>query len=228
MSTLSQLREKCGRHTLLLVCLLVTMIGLPLLEHLPAGRILLSAWFLLTSGVLLASLTGTGRRHRVLMVASTIFCVLLLGNLVIEAAGWSSALFQMIALPYGLVFLALVTAIILSSILRAQQVSPDLISGAVVAYLLLGICWGGLYSFIELVEPGSFSFGDGGREISSLFYFSFVTLTTLGYGDILPLSKIARTCAYLEAVTGVMFTAILIAGLVGKVRLRRSEPPAAE
>jgi len=125
----------------------------------------------------------------------------------------------MIAFPYGLIFLSWVTGLLLYSIFQAERVTPDLISGAVVSYLLLGICWGGLYSLIELTQPGSFSFsGEGGGELSSLFYFSFVTLTTLGYGDILPVAKIARTAAYLEAVTGVMFTAILIAGLVGNIR----------
>jgi hypothetical protein len=212
---------KKGSYTSLLICLLVTMVGLPLFEHSPLGRMLLSIWFFLTSGVLLVSISGTGIKHCVLKIAGAIFCFLVLGNLVIQAAGWSPTLFQMIAMPYGLVFLVLVVALILSSIFKADQVTPDLVSGAVVAYLLLGICWGGLYSLIELVQPGSFSFGEGGRELSSLFYFSFVTLTTLGYGDILPVAKIARTAAYLEAVTGVMFTAILVAGLVGNIRLRR-------
>ncbi len=219
-----QFSNKAGRHTLLLVCLLVTMVCLPLLEHLPIGRVLLSIWFLLTSGVLLASFSGKGRQHRILLLAGGIFSALLLANLVIQSAGWSSTAFQMIAFPYGLIFLSWVTGLLLYSIFQAERVTPDLISGAVVAYLLLGICWGGLYSFIELTQPGSFSFsGEGGEELSSLFYFSFVTLTTLGYGDILPLSKIARTSAYLEAVTGVMFTAILIAGLVGSVRMGRTK-----
>ena len=221
MSITTQLSNKFGRHTLLLLCLLATMIGLPLLEHLPAGRILLSIWFLLTSGVLLVSLSGTGRQHRILVVAGGIFSILLLANIVIQAMGWSSVGIQMIALPYGLLFLSWVTGFILFSILKAERVTADLVFGAVAAYLLLGICWGGLYSFIEMISPGSFSFGEGARDVSSLFYYSFVTLTTLGYGDILPLSKIARTAAYLEAVTGVMFTAILIAGLVGSVQLRR-------
>lgn len=94
-----QFSNKAGRHTLLLVCLLVTMVCLPLLEHLPIGRILLSVWFLLTSGVLLASFSGKGRQHRILLLAGGIFSALLLANLVIQSAGWSSTAFQMIAFP---------------------------------------------------------------------------------------------------------------------------------
>ncbi len=223
MSLSKYMPVRKGSYTSLLICLLVTMVGLPLFEHSPLGRILLSIWFFLTSGVLLASIYGDGVRHCMLKIAGAIFCFLVLANLVFEATGWSSSLFQMVAMPYGLIFLILVVALILSSIFKADQVTPDVVLGAVVAYLLLGICWGGLYSFIELIHPGSFSFGEGDRELSSLFYFSFVTLTTLGYGDILPLTKIARTTAYLEAVTGVMFTAILIAGLVGAVRLGKRD-----
>lgn len=222
MSSSNLMPIKKGRYTSLLICLLVTMVGLPLLEHLSVGRILLGIWFLLTSILFMASLTGTGRRHRILLVASGIFCVLMVGNLFMELRGWDSFGFSVVALPYGLIFLSWLTGLILSSIFKADRVTPDLISGAVVAYLLLGICWGGLYSLIELIQPGSFTFSHGGRDVSSLFYYSFVTLTTLGYGDILPLTKIARTTAYLEAVTGVMFTAILIAGLVGSVRLGRA------
>ncbi|MGB2403010.1 MAG: potassium channel family protein [Akkermansiaceae bacterium] len=212
---------KKGRYTSLLICLLVTMVGLPLLEHLSIGRILLSIWFLLTAVIFMVSLSGNGRQHRIVLIGAGFFCVLLLANLLMELLNWDSYAFRLLALPYGLIFLAWLTGLILSSIFRANRVTPDLISGAVVAYLLLGICWGALYSLIELIQPGSFSFSHGGRDVSSLFYYSFVTLTTLGYGDILPLTKIARTTAYLESVTGVMFTAILIAGLVGGIRLGR-------
>lgn len=211
--------SKVGSYTLLLVCLLITMIGLPLLEHSSIGRVLLSFWFFITSVILLASFHGSGRAHQIFLVSGGVFSVILVANLVVQSMNWPSAGFRIVALLYGLIFLAFSTWTILSSIFRAKQVTLDLLSGAVVAYLMLGICWGGLYSIIELTAPGSFSFPDpDGKAGSSLFYFSFVTLTTLGYGDILPIAKIARTAAYLEAVTGVMFTAILIAGLVGNIR----------
>ena len=100
--------------------------------------------------------------------------------------------------------------------------SGDELCGSIVAYILIGIAWALLYSYIELLYPNSFSFvsateDDLHAKGSALFYYSFVTLTTLGYGDILPVSQFARMVAYLEAVTGVMYTAILVAGLVGHI-----------
>ena len=115
--------------------------------------------------------------------------------------------------------------IILNSFFRKKLFTADLISGAILSYLLLGIAWGALNTFIELVSPGSFSFSsdfDLSNKGSALIYHSFVTLTTLGYGEILPLTRATRTSAYLEAVTGVMYCAILVAGLVSNIR-RRNE-----
>ena len=90
--------------------------------------------------------------------------------------------------------------------------------GALCIYLLLGVLWAVLFAFVELVEPTAFL--DRGREVGGpiehFLYYSFVTLTTLGYGDITPVHPVARTLAYLEAVIGQLYIAVLIAGLVGR------------
>ena len=132
---------KKGRYTSLLICLLVTMVGLPLLEHLSIGRILLSIWFLLTAVMFMVSLSGTGRQHRIVLIGSGFFCVLLLANLLMELLGWDSYAFRLLALPYGLIFLAWLTGLILSSIFRANRVTPDLISGAVLADQVKSLDW---------------------------------------------------------------------------------------
>jgi hypothetical protein len=92
--------------------------------------------------------------------------------------------------------------------------------GAVAAYLLLGMIWSLAYYLITLPIPEAFSIqgpfaqGDGESLQSHLFYFSFVTLTTLGYGDIVPVHPIVRMLVILEGVAGQLFPAILIARLV--------------
>ena len=120
----------------------------------------------------------------------------------------------------SLFFLVLLASLLLSQALRVGPTTSQRIMGAVAAYLLLGIIWSLAYYLIALRIPEAFSvqgpFPPGGRESlqSQLFYFSFVTLTTLGYGDIVPVHPIVRMLAMLEGVAGQLFPAIMIARLV--------------
>lgn len=106
---------------------------------------------------------------------------------------------------------------------RFQILNADWPFGAVVGYLLLGIIWSLLYSAAETAFPGSFatpmlggSDGVSGRvDRGTLGYFSFITLATVGYGDVTPTTPLAQTLAWTEAVTGQLYLAILVAGLVG-------------
>ena len=85
--------------------------------------------------------------------------------------------------------------------------------------MLLGLAWVSIYQLVEVFYPGSFVGGsiDGADRnliVSELLYFSFVTLTTLGYGDINPVTPVARSVAVLEAVAGVLSLAIIVSRLV--------------
>jgi voltage-gated potassium channel len=105
----------------------------------------------------------------------------------------------------------------------AKSVSGDAIFGAVCGYLLLGIIWSVLYSAVETTFPGSFSVpSQAGTHVTTvrpdggvLSYYSFITLATVGYGDVTPTTSLARTLAWIEAITGQFYLAILVAGLVG-------------
>ncbi|MEM6259562.1 MAG: potassium channel family protein [Planctomycetota bacterium] len=110
---------------------------------------------------------------------------------------------------------AMVLYLAMTRILVTRQVEPALISGAVNIYLLSGITWAVALYGIELATPGSYAFsGDGTPTPSDLYYFSFVTLTTLGYGDIQPVSELARASAILESVFGQIFLIVLLGRLV--------------
>ena len=117
-------------------------------------------------------------------------------------------------------------AFALYGILRAivvPQASGGAIFGAVCGYLLLGIIWSLLYSAAEIAFPGSFRMPAAEStpavpaplDRGALSYFSFVTLATLGYGDVTPVTPLARTLAWMEAITGQFYLAVLVAGLVG-------------
>jgi voltage-gated potassium channel len=124
-----------------------------------------------------------------------------------------------------IVFLGMTVVVLLSQVLSATRVTNDTISGAICGYLLFGIMCAFVYAIIELIHPGSFVF-DGKRldperarfyyqhQITTLIYYSLVTLATVGYGDIVPVSLPARILAALEAIAGQFYIAVLIARLV--------------
>jgi len=116
----------------------------------------------------------------------------------------------------GFLFVSQMTLVMLMYIFRERNVSVDLILGAVCGYLLIGILWAYFYLFLELGLPGSFILPQGESiGFSSFFYYSFVTLTTLGFGDIAPASPPARSFSVLEAISGQLYLAVLIGRLVG-------------
>lgn len=89
------------------------------------------------------------------------------------------------------------------------------IASAVAVYLLFGVLWARLYELIHVLKPGSFHLGANVNDFS-LLYFSFVTLVTLGYGDIVPISQVARSLTMLEGLVGQLYIVILISSLVSE------------
>jgi hypothetical protein len=107
--------------------------------------------------------------------------------------------------------------IILSHITREKHVTEDVIFGAIVAYLLMAIMWSFMYSVVEDLHPGSFVIPEGPVKHSQFLftYFSFVTIATLGYGDITPLTAAACSLSILEAIIGQIYLVVVVAWLVG-------------
>ncbi len=128
--------------------------------------------------------------------------------------------FALAASGLALFFLALLTFLILIQSFREGPTTSRRITGAVAAYLLLGMMWSLAYYMTLLLAPEAFIFpkspasGDGESVQSQLLYFSFITLTTIGYGDIMPVHPVARMLGILEGVAGQLFPAVLIARLV--------------
>lgn len=161
---------------------------------------------LLVSGV---RALGERRLARlVLMPVALVTLAVYLGSQVVPVADpW--------VLGTSLVSLLLFLVVVLGQTLRAGPITFHRIQGAVAAYLLLGVLWAYAYALLEHVRPGAFAgplnAADGPR---AFLYYSFVTLTTVGYGDVLPVHPVARSLAMLEAVTGPLYLAILVARLV--------------
>jgi hypothetical protein len=205
-----------ARHLVLLISLLLLFLITPFVAAARYGTVVIN-----TAGVLvlLSGIYAMSEQRR-------LFVLTLIGSVAAIATNLLMVVFQsewMAIAWHGftLLLLGLFSVGILEDVLRRGQISADKICGAICVYLLIGFAWAFGYGIIELINPGSFS---GLAEIDTdnhvgrimqLRYFSFATLTTLGFGDILPRSPSARTLATLEAVTGQIYLAVLIARLVG-------------
>lgn len=126
----------------------------------------------------------------------------------------------------GLAFLIFVTSVLVWSIVSNPSVTADTLAGAVSAYFLIGITFAMAYMLINNLYPGSFrDTVESGKHFapSDFTFFSFVTLTTVGYGDIVPWNNHARSLAIIESVIGIMYPAVLISRLVGMHQSKREE-----
>lgn len=121
-----------------------------------------------------------------------------------------------------------VTWAVSSAVLRPRRPAADRVVGAICVYMMIGFAWASIYSTIEIAAPGSFRIPSdlpAGDASFSFLYFSFVTLSTIGYGDITPVSRVAGTFAWMEAVAGQLYIAITIASLLSAAIMekRRSD-----
>src|SRR5579883_253094 len=127
--------------------------------------------------------------------------------------------FYIILYVTNILFLIIITAFILYTITTHRQITEDSLFGAICGYFLIGFIWSSIYLLIATINPGAFSQPMITPFIhlsaQRAFYFSFTTITTLGYGDVLPVSHMAKTCSWLEAVIGQIYLAVWISQLVG-------------
>ena len=210
-----------NNFTYLLVALLVLLLGIPLAHDLAVASAPLfkSLIFSLLLVIGIWSLKGGGRFFTVGMTFVVAGVVL---NLL--AINIDSRLLFLSSLAALFGFLLVAIAFTLKLVAFGTGITLNRLVGAVCIYLLLGTIWAVAYSLVDVVSPGSFtgfSPQDSRGWDSEWLYFSFVTMTTLGYGDISPVSATARALAYLQAVFGQFYIAVLVAGLVGAYIARR-------
>lgn len=214
------------RFAVVLVAAVLLAVAQPLLSGLLDDEGSFDVFFsLLIVAVLL--LVFEEKEHR--RVAISLGLAAFLGIWVGHGVGGSSGLTILVgAHLLAASFFAFALLGILRAIL-ARQASGDAIFGAMCGYLLLGIIWSLLYSAVETASPGSFKIqaSESAHVVpargvvparldrGALSYYSFITLATVGYGDVTPITPLARTLAWTEAITGQFYLAVLVAGLVG-------------
>ena len=188
-----------------------------------AGDLLFS--ILLVAGVFMVV------RYRTLQWTAGMFVLLAI------AVRWTGLVFGTPRLLFWNAVLSLLSAltfllIVLWWVYREGSVTGHRVRGAIAAYLLLALCFSLAYDLIEYVHPGSFTFPLGGAQgiqtrSASFLYFSVVTLTTVGFGDITAVHPVARSLVMVEALVGTLYPAILLARLVTlqiETRRRKHRP----
>jgi hypothetical protein len=208
----------------LLIALVLLIVASPFVAELPGGT---SIEAVLMTVVLLAAVFAVGARRRTLCLAALLAVPAVSGKWLHHLR---PDLFPHVAfLVSALVFVGFIIVNLLGFVLRAPRVNGEVLCASVSAYLLVGLLWAFAYAIVGIASPDAFAFnlpGTQGQVIEgpNAFYFSFVTLSTVGYGDITPVSPVARMLAVVEATTGMLYVAVLIARLVSLHTTAGPEP----
>ena len=184
----------------------------------------------LTAGFLLFALYEITRRPTDLVIGLALGIPAVAGGL-FNAATPDTPSMNVAPFVLAGLFLGFLIVRILKDVITGSRITSEQIFGSVCAYLLIGFLFSSIYGFISLVDHDSFAVTDAlAVELAStdeirsggfFTYFSFVTMSTLGYGDIAPVSAAARTFAWAQAVLGQLYLAITVAALVG-IHIARS------
>ena len=210
--------HRSGRRRFSAVQLLIALgfffIFAPFVEEMEGGHLILSFLFSL---VLLAAILAVADRKRDLVIAIVLAIPAIAGRWINHFR--PDLVHPAVFLVAGLILIAFVVGNLLRFVLRAPSVTAEVLCASISAYLMLGLMWTMAYWLVDQLTPGgafSFNTNAGTQSMNGFtgFYFSFVTLSTVGYGDITPVSRIARWLAAMEAMTGLLYVAVLIARLV--------------
>jgi len=195
------------RYTILFYSLLLTIAAGPLFNSIGLSTDLIE--FFLAINLLAAVIPIGGREGRRLLLG-----ILITALIIRLATGWlNQATLAVASLMIWTVVALIAAGLALRFAFSARSVDRQHVDAALSAYLLAGVFFGSFYWVLEQIRPGSFTF-PGDFSPNSAIYFSFVTLATLGYGDIVPRTDVARGLAIVEGVGGQLFLAVLIARLV--------------
>lgn len=201
----------------LLLSLFLSLLALPLIEGLYAGR------FLTLVGITAVFFFSAAAARAKLRVIALVLLVVALPTAWATLFVESKWLFVAHCI-LGSAFFWLMGGAIFVVFVKIRTVTMDAIFGAICAYLLFGLAWALSYWSIHTVSPNAFSFPAGQNasgsglplrgDFSQFVYYSFVTMSTLGYGDITPLGRMPRTLSWMQAVIGQFYVAVVIAWLV--------------
>jgi len=178
--------------------------------------------------VLATSLVNVAR-HRIQTIAGLAMLVLVMAMRVSRVLS-GAPLFDVAYLTLVLTFLVFMTVLMTRDVLSNRTVTLDTICESLAVYMLMGLTWGIAFQLLEFAEPGSFNFppdrlAAGVEPMQRILSFSYVTLTTLGYGNITPATPKADSLTSAEALLGQIYITVLVARLVALQIHHSSDPP---
>jgi hypothetical protein len=204
------------RHLALLISMLLLFVISPAVTVFRHGALILNV---IAAIMLIAGSYAVSERKYFFVIALVLSGISIITTwlLLIIQQPW------MAILSHGciIVLVAFFAIIILGYVLRSGRVTTDRIFAAICVYLLIGYAWTFAYVLVEELQPASFialshaAPNDYVSRVLQMRYLSFITLTTVGYGDIVPHSPVARSLAVLEAIVGQIYLTVLVARLVG-------------
>lgn len=224
------------RYSHLLAALLLLILSVALSSALgrrPMADVVVSVTFLvlLVAGAMAATDPGIQRQAVMCLAGVTVLLRIWLEfstSAVLEAATYTAVI----------VILFVVAVLTTRHLLASQRVTRDTLAASLCAYGFLAVAWAATYSLLEILQPGSFAYSEisglqremrfGLGESATALYFSFITITTLGYGDVIPATDASRLLAATEAFLGQAYIAILVAKLVGQHVVTVSAPAAGD
>lgn len=213
------------RFTILLLALIVFMLCTPLIielvneEYAVPGKITI---MVISVGWVSAATFAVSTRRTTAIIAIVLMTISLLLEFftALLPTVISSVLFHLLRI----IFLCFIVGQVFRHIFKPRIVTFDTISASLCIYLMLGAIWANIYAIIEMMTPGSIAYtiphvqGQKNTEIARSFhmlYFSFVTLSTVGYGDMVPTTTVARMFAVTEAIAGQLYLLVMVSRLVG-------------
>ncbi|KGF72789.1 hypothetical protein DO97_04705 [Neosynechococcus sphagnicola sy1] len=220
---LLQLAE--NKYNQLLLTLIATFLAAPFFTN----NLITSLLFPLTLSVVLVLIVNRIKPNQAvfrlyLVLAGLSFLLQLLGKLGLIGFNLSNSGVVISSLIF-LFLLGIPVRLITQEIFNTPKVGADTLKGGVCVYILIGLFWGELYFTVYYLHPDGFRGVSAFQSLSDLFYFSFTTLTTVGYGDITPAIPITRILSNLEGITGLMYPTIFISRLVSLYSSERDTPP---
>lgn len=208
-----------GKHRFLVLLgyMLFFLLSLPVVQHLPFKDgspwppIIVATTF---SIAMLLTAFAVSQRKKIAILALVLAVLTIISEVLFFVT--RNRIVDIVTNSISILFLAVVILVLVRHALTVRRVTSETVCASLCAFLTMGICWAMIYSLTDLLSPGSFTtrMAYGDRITVHTVYFSFVTLTTLGYGDISPTNAFSRMLAVVEAIVGQLYLVVLVARLV--------------